>query len=337
MTSDDDRGEGRFRASQVLGADEIRDLCQASDLRGLLAVATTWAMIAGAFALVARWPGPLTVLLALILLGGRHLALAVLMHEASHRTLCRTRWLNDAVGLWLCAYPAWQDTRRYREQHLAHHAHTGSARDPDLDLVRPFPCSRRALARKLARDLLGISGLRRIVGLLLMDLGYIEYTTSGGARPIPGARERPLAAILRTGLDNLHGVILVNAALFGVTWSFGHPELFLLWVASWLTTYSLFLRVRAIAEHACTPDRGDPLGNTRTVLASPLARLTVAPHRVSYHLEHHLLMSVPFFQLPRLHALLGERGALARAPVARSYLAVLRLASAGPQGDAAAS
>lgn len=325
----DERRTGRFRATEVLTADEIRELCRPSDLRGLLAVATSWAIVVATLALVAWRPSPLTWIFALVILGGRHLALAVLMHEAAHRTLCRRRWLNDLVGQWLCAYPAWQDIHRYREQHLAHHAHTGSDRDPDLELVRPFPCGRRALARKFARDLLGISALRRVIGLLLMDLGYLEYNTSGGAAWIPGARDRRLGEVLRVGVARLHGVVLVNAALIGVTWSLGHVELYALWVASWATTYSLFLRIRAIAEHACTPDPGDPLGNTRTVIASPLARLLMAPHRVSYHLEHHLLMTVPFFRLPRLHALLAGRGALTRAPIATSYVEVLRLASGG--------
>ena len=39
-----------------------------------------------------------------------------------------------------------------------------------------------------------------------------------------------------------------------------------------------------------------------------LARAFVAPHGVSYHLEHHLLPAVPPHKLRRLHLLLAERG-----------------------------
>lgn len=319
----------RFRPTDVLGKDELRALLRRSDLRGLLAVATSWALVALAFALVVRWPNAFTVAAALLILGGRHLGFAILMHEAAHRTLCRRRWLNDLVGQWLCAYPGWQDLRRYREHHLRHHAHTGSERDPDLDLVRPFPVSRASLARKLLRDLSGLTALRRVLGLVLMDLGYIDYTVSGTVRRIPGASERPLGEILRLGVRNLRGVVLSNAALYGISAAVGHGELFLLWVAAWATTFSAFLRIRSIAEHACTPDPDDPLRNTRTVLASPLARLLVAPHRVNFHLEHHLLMTVPFFRLPELHRRLVARGALDGSPVARGYVEVLDLASRG--------
>ena len=37
-----------------------------------------------------------------------------------------------------------------------------------------------------------------------------------------------------------------------------------------------------------------------------LGRLLIAPFNMSYHAEHHLWMYVPYFNLPRLHALVAE-------------------------------
>ena len=90
----------------------------------------------------------------------------------------------------------------------------------------------------------------------------------------------------------------------------GHPWLYLLWAGAWLTTNTLVTRIRSIAEHAMIPEPTDPLRNTRTTLASWWERLLLAPNRVNYHLEHHLLMTVPLYKLPRLHRLLDERGLL---------------------------
>jgi fatty acid desaturase len=101
------------------------------------------------------------------------------------------------------------------------------------------------------------------------------------------------------------------------------------WVVAFVTSFGVVVRVRSIAEHACTEASADPFRNTRTTLAGPLARLLLAPHRVSYHLEHHLLMTVPYFRLPALHRLLAERGALPEGAVAGGYAEVLRLASRG--------
>jgi fatty acid desaturase len=79
-----------------------------------------------------------------------------------------------------------------------------------------------------------------------------------------------------------------------------------------------------MSEHACTIG-SDPMHNTRTTRAGILARLTVAPLDVNYHLEHHLLMAVPFFRLRAMHRLLVERGAIPEPSLSPGYWAVLRL------------
>jgi fatty acid desaturase len=90
------------------------------------------------------------------------------------------------------------------------------------------------------------------------------------------------------------------------------------------------MRIRSIAEHALTGDPGDPLTNTRTVLASPWERIFLAPHRVNYHLEHHLVMTVPCHNLPRLHDLLAQRGLLDGACLANGYREVLAAMVSAP-------
>ncbi len=306
----------------VLEADEARALCAPSDLQGALSIAVTWGLIAASFVLCALWPAVWSYALAIILIGGRQLALAILMHEAAHRTLFASRRLNDLLGTWLCAAPTWNHLEPYRIHHLAHHRHTGSEDDPDLCLVTPFPTTRLGLARKLLRDLSGLSGLRRIVGLLAMDLGYITYTASGGSRPVrPSLAWR---ARLRLAISRLFPVFLSNFVLLAILTVSGHPGLFAIWALAYLTTFSLFLRVRAMAEHAAVPDQRDPIQQTRTTHAGLLARLTVAPHHVNYHLEHHLLMGVPQHRLPALHRLLAERKFLVDACVEPNYGAVLR-------------
>jgi len=310
----------------VLSRDEIRALCQSSNLRGALDVFTDWAMIAAAMALVAWQPHVVTILLALIIIGGRQLALAILMHEASHRMLFRSRILNDVIGRWLCAAPIWTDLERYRSHHLAHHAFTGTERDTDLGLIAPFPTSRRSMLRKFVRDLSGVASIRRVIATLLMDLGLITYTASTNTRRVDPS-ELSAGLILRNFLHRTLPVLIVNAALFSILWALGHPLLYLLWFGAWMTTFSLFFRIRAIAEHACTTDSDNVFLNTRTTLASPLAILTVAPHHVNYHLEHHLLMTAPHYHLKKIHRLLHERGALDTSHVAPNYLHVLRSAS----------
>lgn len=326
----------RRTAATWLSPEELRRFTTASDLRGALSLVTSWGLIAAAFALLARFPThPLAWLVALVVLGGRQLGLAILMHECAHQSLFASPRLNAWAGRWLCAAPVWQRLDDYRAHHVRHHARTSLEDDPDLGLSSAFPTSRSSLARKLLRDLTGLAFLRRVAALLLMDAGWLSYTASTGARWV---RPRPSIAMTLTALArNLGPTLLINGLLLSVLAVSGNAWLYGAWVLAYATTFSVFLRLRSIAEHAVTQTTSDPLLNTRTTEATWLARLTVAPHHVNYHLEHHLLPKTPHYRLRALQRLLQARGVYAEATHAKGYLAVLRLATTpreagGPQG-----
>ena len=134
-----------------LSAEERRELLEVDNLHGALSLALDWSLVFGAMALVAWAPNPLTIVLALFVIGARQLGFAILMHEAAHRTLFRNRSLNDWAGNWLAAYPIWAETGPYRRYHLLHHVHTETEQDPDLGLITPFPITRASFARKIFR------------------------------------------------------------------------------------------------------------------------------------------------------------------------------------------
>ncbi len=303
---------------------ELQALLEIDDRRSWLTLATNWGIIAASFALVAWAANPLTIVLAIFALGGRQLGLAVIMHEAAHRTFFKNRALNDWAGNWLAAYPVWTDLVPYRHYHLKHHAKTGTAEDPDLGLVHPFPITRASMWRKVWRDLSGQTGWKQAKAVAKRDLGI----GSGlGANMRNQAPFNPASDAPRTGWRVVAPVAITNAVILGILAVCGAPELYLLWVVAWLTTNRLVTRLRSIAEHAMSDDMSDPLRNTRTTLASWWERLFLAPNRVNFHLEHHLLMTVPHHNLPQLHRLLRDRGVLSRANVAHGYWEVFREAA----------
>src|ERR1700741_1988728 len=97
--------EARRKRSDMFSKDEIAQLTERSNTMGWLAVGFTWAVIAACLAVLAIWPHPLVWLAVIVILGGRQLSLAILMHDASHGTLFQSRALNDLVGDYLCGAP----------------------------------------------------------------------------------------------------------------------------------------------------------------------------------------------------------------------------------------
>jgi fatty acid desaturase len=297
---------------EALSPAERQELLALDDVRAWRSILVDWGLIAAAFFLVARVPHVVTVLLAIAVIGGRQLGLAILMHEAAHRILLSNRRWNDVVGNWLCAYPIYLDVFPYRNYHLRHHAKTWTADDPDLPLATPFPITRTSLRRKVWRDLSGKTGWKRF-----------KFTLKGDIGMSPGI----MKITKNPGWRSFRGMVITNVVLLAVLTLAGHPALYLVWVAAWFSTYSLITRIRSIAEHAMIDDPADDLRNTRTTVARWWERLLIAPNYVNYHLEHHLLMTVPHYNLPRMHRLLRDRGALGNACIVTGYPAVLRTAA----------
>ena len=317
----------KVSVTELFSRDEIKELTTTSDLHGAWAVGSTWTVIVMTFGTVAysweylpTWGKILICALALAILAGRQLAMAILMHDASHHSLFKTKWLNTHLTDWLCARPIWNDVSKYRPYHLKHHAKTSQPDDPDLGLVKNFPITQSSLFRKFFRDLNGQSGLKFLAGRVLMDLELLEWSVSNDPKPIPRG-DRSNLELAKNLLKNSSGMLISNAAIFSALWASGHPKLYLLWPLAYITPFPLFIRIRAMAEHAGLETSHSALSNTRTTRAGWLARALVAPIHVNYHIEHHLMASVPHQKLAKMHQMLRERQYVDAPP---SYLDVIR-------------
>lgn len=300
-----------------LSSDDIRQLAARSNLMGAWMLLHCWGVIAGAVAVFALLPNPLTFLVAVAIIGSRQLGLAILMHEAAHNALFRTRALNDFAGEWLCGRPILAELASYRHYHLAHHRHTQTDKDPDLTLSSKFPTSRASLQRKFLRDLTGQTGVKQLVAQVLMS-----FRLAGDDDAIQAATQDAAQAFKARDLWKslpIFAAIMLIMSLSGQWW-YG----FAFWLLPYLTWFQLVLRIRNIAEHGATEMSDNPLQNVRTTLADPIARAFVAPYWVNYHLEHHLVMHMPCWRLPQLHRLLREKGLAPDMRIAPSYKAALR-------------
>jgi fatty acid desaturase len=297
---------------------EWNPLARRSSWKGLALVAHAWGVIGLAMAMAVAWP--LTIPLAIAIIGARQLGLAILMHDAAHAALHPNLRVNDWVGDHLTT----GDLKPYRNYHLSHHKFAQQAEDPDLVLSAPFPITRTSLRRKIVRDLTGQT--------------YYKQKWSGlVARIRARAPGEPLWPILREAVVRRRRFFLGMVATVAVTAPFG---LWWVWPVLWLVPQATWLpmvtRLRNIAEHACVArDEPDPLRHARTTRANWLERAFIAPYYVNYHCEHHMFMHVPCYNLPKAHRLLRKTGTLDRMLTAPGYLSVLAMASGKPEKKAA--
>ena len=172
----------------------------------------------------------------------------------------------------------------YRIGHINHHRDEFGPKEPDFLLYSQYPISAASMRRKHRRDLLGVSAFR-IVRPRFQRLGEI--------------RHRRLTYRFLAG----------QALVFGAFWISGYPWLYpLLWVLPWATLYQGLNRIRAIAEHGGMTRSPDRRSTTHHVRQTLPAKLVMVPFGVGYHLAHHADMTVPYRNLPRLHAALVADG-----------------------------
>ena len=303
----------RAKPEDFFSPQEWHGLSARSSWRGLWLVAHCWGVIALAMAMGVLWP--LTIPLAVMIIGTRQLGLFILMHDAAHGLLHPNRRVNDWVAHWLCS----SSLGEYRPYHLQHHRYVQQAEDPDLGLSAPFPISRASLKRKALRDLSGQTFYKQRLAPLL---GSLKRGKAGEAAASPLARNsQELVRGRRFLLGNALGFAVFAAAGWWWVW-------LLMWLLPMVTWLPLVTRIRNIAEHALVGrDQADPLRQARTTHANLVERALLAPYWVNYHLEHHLFTQLPCWQLPRARALLHQRGITVRMEVQPNYRAVLRRAA----------
>ena len=293
---------------EVISKEQYEEIKDKQDWRNVLSISSNWLQMSAAMALFFFYPNVITFLVALVIIGSRQFALAVLAHDAAHNLLFSNNKVNDWAGQWFCAYPIFQDNRAYRPYHLKHHRHTETDDDPDLVLSSPFPITKRSFIRKVFRDLTGITGVKRYWG----SLSSI-FRTKG---------DNVFNKISKTS-NKLHGFLISNLIIFILISTTMHWSLFLLlwWLPSF-TYYSLIIRIRNISEHAVTPGNND-FDNTRTTKSTVLTRFLMVPHNVNYHLEHHLFTRCPWYNLPKAHSMMIENGYEDKMCLETSYKNVL--------------
>lgn len=295
---------------KALPAELVQRLSRLSPWRTAWSLAQEFLAIGALIAAALAWWTPWVVFPCVILIGTRQHALFVLAHDAAHYRLFESRALNDFAGR-VCATAAGISMRTYRVIHRLHHNNLYGPADPDTALHGGYPRGTAYLLRKLAKDLAGFTAWKTYA-YFLGGAPALNTETNVAVRPLNDSspRLRDEARRDRHMVIGVHLAALALAAAAGIL-----LEYLVLWILPLATVVQAILRVRAIAEHGATTDFSSPLTAARTNLAPAWIEWLLFPHKVNYHIEHHLYASVPHYNLPELHREMLRQGVLEGAEV----------------------
>jgi fatty acid desaturase len=272
-----------------IAADELRQLQQRSDAKGLLRLAGHLAAIGatGAVYTLARQRGaPLAlVVLCAIALGFTLVTMFAAMHETVHRTAFKSRALNDSVA-WFAGLLSFYNSTFYRPYHGWHHRYTQlPGQDPELEDAKPT---------SVLEYLVQLSGVPWWLGKLRTHFGLAAGKT-GSHGFLNEATAKRVVRSVRLQLG-------VYAAALGACFWLPEPYFVIYWLAPVALAQPL-LRAILLAEHTGCSETSDMLSNTRTTYTLWPVRFLM--WEMPYHADHHRYPALPFFSLARAHQTLA--------------------------------
>src|SRR5665213_3242633 len=202
----------RVNPKDFFTAEEWAPFTVRSSWKGLALVAHGWLVIFAVGAMAVVWP--ITLPLAVMIIGARQLGLAILMHDAAHGALHPDPRVNDWVAEWVCS----GGLNAYRNYHLQHHKYAQQSEDPDMVLSAPFPVSRASLRRKIVRDLTGQTWFKQRFGRLAANL----KARKAGEPPLPILADE-IVRQRRWLIGNAAGAVGLSVVCWLIGRTFGGP------------------------------------------------------------------------------------------------------------------
>ena len=278
--------EGRAKWYQTpVARPQMKQLVQRTDHHGLIYTVVFFTLVFLSGYLANSALGSWWAIPAFAMYGGIWVFATSVVHETSHGTAFKTRWINELI-LFVSGLMVQQIPTGLRWTHARHHSETAMV-GKDVEIVLTNPLSRW-----------------RFLLVQLCDLGSVYYYLSRvwliALGRLDDAHQR---CVPDTDVPRLvfEARIFLSVYLAIIGWAIA--------VSSWWPVVMFLLpRVFGAPVHGVmlatqhigfAQNRRDHRQTTRTTLMNPVLRLLY--WNMNYHVEHHMFPSVPFHQLPVLH------------------------------------
>lgn len=268
---------------------QIRELTKLDNWHGLLALLEDYFIILVSILITSHvtwffYP------IALLVIGSRQRALTTILHESAHGVLAKNKSLNWVLGTFCSGYLILQQMNAYKKSHCSeHHSHLGNPeRDPDFKFYReeglynPFS-PKDFLVKHILQPL-----------LLFKAPQYLFYLVKH--RLFGKKCDRKESTIMQAYL-----LIIVGASVWFGFWD----QLILFWLVPYVTVFQVLGYFIEVSEHYPLVGKNTvDLYMTRNRFSPWYEAFFTSMHGENFHQVHHLLPSVPFWNLAKAHLIL---------------------------------
>ena len=220
-------------------------------------------------------------------------------HELSHKTVFKTRWLNEFFYAIACLLN-WKNGVHMRHSHGAHHRYT-THHEHEMEVVLPGdPLRWKNLFWVLTLNLPGLYALvKQQLRWAFRQRWDSMFTSEWERRIFPQDDAKGIRSLRRFARFTL----LVHAALFVLFIASGNWDLIVLVQLAPFANQWYRVLTHSPQHIGMRPDVADWRQNTRTYIGDPVSAFFY--WNLQYHVEHHMYAAVPYYNLPKLRRAIG--------------------------------
>lgn len=213
---------------------------------------------------------------------------AGLGHEAYHGKVFSSNNANKLL-FWWCSSVTWSNSYFFAKSHNYHHSHTFSDGDHEATSESSW-------------------GFINLVFYSLTDVKLlirrIKYTVFNSVGYFPDGKKIEAKGIVNSAQQ----VLITNFFILLITYLTSESIIVTLLIGVAPFTATLLNKVLAKSQHhgLKTEDNSDPFNHSRTLKLPKILSFFYA--NMNYHVEHHLVPSIPYYNLPKLNERLEKDG-----------------------------
>lgn len=263
----------------LLTRDELSLLLRRREYIVIRDIFLCWLLILSSWVCVAIYPSPVSILVAVAVIGNRYYALSIIGHDGLHGNLFSNKSLNNWINDIFVLAPVGTVTKINKIHHLLHHKWLSTEKDPDRE---KYACFNKTDILELLIYLIGISGLRTTIRNVFSKSSLNDKNST------------------HLNHRDFFLIMTVQAILIlGLTIGIGYWAYPVLWTLPVVVFGYLAGNLRGFAEHS-QPHNDQISDHNRLIthLPNKLERILISPMNMNFHTAHHLWPTIPYYNLP---------------------------------------